>query len=323
MAKSIQKVLFPEESSLNCNPTSELAVRYGIRDKSDDWHDLLTDELKTDVLDDLYEHLWLVAKKEGRHIDSLHEHLLKKRTVTIAEHPKLHLVRYYDTIYLKPIPNFLLNHTVWSTYLCSAPGPEIPTSQQQASYNRKAALGYIRSYGFLIQHESDFFIAQQANLVPSGVTFLQFQQFIRPFRELGDDAVSNRYHYGQFRLTRLNFAVRVFRPRSMKGIFPWYYQEQYWQTQDYIQRFGAPLLFVFAILSLILSSMQVALAAKGQDVGAAFVQVSWKFSIIIIIFAACPIVIALLGVVVVLLDQLQFSLRMKLRESRSKDCSSA
>jgi hypothetical protein len=312
MANAAQP-LFQESDQLIHDGNSVLATRHGIRNEPDEWNNRLTCELKTEVLDDLYDHLWLVAKKEGRHIDSLHEQLIKKRTITVAEHPRLHLVWYYDTVYLKPIPDYLLNHTIWSTYLCSAAAQQ--AQDQQRTYNRKAALGFLRSYGLLIQHESDFIIAKQANLVPKGVSFVKFQKFIKPFRELSDGDVSPRYHYGQFRLTRLNYAVRFFRPPSTKRTFPWNYQEQYWQTSQYLQRFGAPLAFAFAILSLILSSMQVVLAALGQNAWAAFVQVSWGFSVAVIIFAASPVFIAVLGVAWVLLVQGQFALRMKLREN--------
>jgi hypothetical protein len=64
--------------------------------------------------------------------------------------------------------------------------------------------------------------------------------------------------------------------------------------------------------------MQVVLAALGQNTWQAFVQVSWGFSVATIIFAACPMVMALLGIAWVLIDQAQFAVRMRLREKKSQ-----
>jgi hypothetical protein len=140
----------------------------------------------------------------------------------------------------------------------------------------KHALGFLRSYSFLIQRESDYLIAQRADLLPKYVSFDKFQQFIRPFRSIQDGEVSGRYHYGQMRLTRLNWvtrlarAVSIFSPSAAEGGLPWNYQEQKWQTSQYIHYYAAILLFAFAALSIILSAMQVALAALEEDTWEAF-----------------------------------------------------
>ena len=144
-------------------------------------------------------------------------------------------------------------------------------------------MGFIRTYGYLIRHESDFRIAKASHLLPDDTTYANFQKFIDPFRRIPDAATSPRYHYGQLRLTRLNWAVRIFRPRSVKHRFSWYYQNLYMQTGQYLERFVAPVLFLFASLTLILSSMQVGLAAQPQGPWMAFSQTSWGFSIAVII----------------------------------------
>src|SRR5579871_3164958 len=88
--------------------------------------DFLRHELDTLVLDELYPHLWLVAKKCGSHIDSLHEHILKERTLKITERASLHMIWYYQVVYLKPIPQCLLNYKFWKDYLT----PEMANKQQ-------------------------------------------------------------------------------------------------------------------------------------------------------------------------------------------------
>ncbi|KAK3341438.1 hypothetical protein B0T25DRAFT_342190 [Lasiosphaeria hispida] len=289
-----------------------LAIRQGIDNKPAFWRERLTGELKTAVLDDLYRHLWFFATKDGTHVDPLHVHAIKRRAVVVAEHPRLHLVWDSGIIYLKPIPDFLLSRTVWQKYLCANTSDEL--HNQEITYLREAALGFLRSYALLIRHESDFIIAKQANLIRETITFLKFQKFIKPFRHLSDADVAKRYHYGQLRLNYLNYAIRFLRPASMGRVLPWTYQNRFWQTTQYLQHFGAPLAFAFVIMSLILSAMQVVLAALGEHVWETFSRVSWGFSVAVIIFAACPISLGMLYILGVLLHQGQYSVRQKSRQ---------
>jgi hypothetical protein len=185
------------------------------------------------VLDELHKYLYLVATASFDHIDSLHEHRIKKRSVIIAENPGLHLVWYHDTIFIKPIPPILLNFKIWKEFLLPEISSKVSGSEPQtgtgklASYTSsdlnplcKQALGFLRTYALLVRHTSDFEIAQKLGLIPSTVPYLQFQSFIKPFLSLPEDTVSARYHYGQLRLTRLIWALRILQPRSKKGGWP-------------------------------------------------------------------------------------------------------
>ncbi len=323
MAGAHAHPLFSMNDQLNRDSRASLAIRHGIEDTEAEWNDCFASDLQTDILDQIYPHLWLVARKAGSHIDPLHKQVIKKRLILATENPKLHLVWYYGTIYIKPLPDYLLNHAIWQAFITPATGQP---AQARARYDKhRAALGFLRSYGLLIRHESDFIIAQQANLLPKYVSFQRFQKFIKPFRSIHDDDVSHRYHYGQFRLTRLNWAVRIFRllhtvsPVGSKSHLPWNYQEQLWQTTQRIQYYVTPLVFIFAILSLILSSMQVVLAALGDKTWDVFVQVSSGFSIATIIFAISPIIATIVGVLLLLIDQGQFALRAKWAEDHPRN----
>ncbi|KAF3802336.1 hypothetical protein GCG54_00003795 [Colletotrichum gloeosporioides] len=44
-----------------------------------------------------------------------------------------------------------------------------------------------------------------------------------------------------------------------------FYEEQFWQTGQFLSDFAAPLLFLFATVSLILSALQVVLASKSGN----------------------------------------------------------
>lgn len=59
----------------------------------------------------------------------------------------------------------------------------------------KATLGFMRSYLFLIQHKSDFLLAQdpKLRLLPKRVSYAAFVRFIIAFEEFPDREVSPRY----------------------------------------------------------------------------------------------------------------------------------
>lgn len=284
--------------------------------------DFLHRELDTPILNELYPHLWLVAKKSGDHIDAIHEQRIQKRNITIAEDPALHLVRYYETLYLKPIPQCLFNHAFWESYLLPSkmdcPGKPKGYNSGINSHICRTALGYLRSYSFLIRHESDYLIAQRADLIPKDISYQVFKHYILPFRAISDEDVSPRYHFGQLRLTRLNLAVQLLRPPSGRGAVVPYYHKRKWQTGDFLRRFGTPLLFFFAAFSVVLSAMQVTLAALGQEAWAAFVRASWGFSVAVIILIAAFAASCVLGFLGLLVAQGQFALRMRHQEKVAK-----
>ncbi|KAL5390425.1 hypothetical protein PMIN06_007959 [Paraphaeosphaeria minitans] len=244
-------------------------------------------ELECTILDELAPSFFIFCKRRSSHVNTLHEYISTGSHVIVSEDPGLHLVRKYNVIFIKPVPHCLFNFDFWVSYLVprqdgsGVVGYDLYDPARLKSSTR-SALGLLRSYGYLIKHESDFLVARSNNLVPGDVSYTQFQYFIHPFRELPDFVVSPRYEYGHIRMTRLNLATRILRPRSTGKIFPWSYHKLYYHSGQYLAKFAAPLLFLFASFTLILSSMQVGLAAKETYVDGvwdAFGAVSYVFSI--------------------------------------------
>ncbi|KNG46427.1 kinesin light chain [Stemphylium lycopersici] len=184
--------------------------------------DFLTSELNTPVLDQLYNHLWCVARKSGKSIDPINRQRTKAREIIATEDASLHLVWHRDRIYIKPMPLCLLNHDFWTTFLASPPRPLEP------GFDRKIALGFMRSYALLVRHHLDFVLARDAHLFPAQFEWAEWSEFIAHFRRLEDEDVAPRYHYGQLRLSRLNWAVRLFRPSIAQT--KWFYMIPYWST---------------------------------------------------------------------------------------------
>ncbi|KAB8248713.1 hypothetical protein BDV35DRAFT_403113 [Aspergillus flavus] len=216
-------------------------------------NDYLSKELKTYLLDELYDHLWLVGRRSGRSIDALHAQRLKGRSVVPTEDPSLHLIWHRNQIYIKPIPVCLFNYTFWDIYLGPTKDNNSPTS---STFDRSIAMGFLRSYAFLTPHRLDFILAKESHLIPDDIDWIAWSKFIHKFRELGDEQVAQRYHYGQLRLSRLNWAVRIVRPQHANTL--WFYHLPHWSITSYLSQATVPLLFIFASVSVVLSAMQVA-----------------------------------------------------------------
>ena len=255
-----------------------------------DVRDYLEQELSTPVIDELYDKMWLVARKGGHNIDSLSRQRVKEREIVPTNEIHLHLIWHRNKIYLKPIPICLFNYEFWNIYLPHPTATESPEYEDLLSLFSSVATGFMRSYAFLIQSQLDFVLAQQSHLIPREIEWARWWTFIKHFREIGDTQVSRRYHYGQLRLSRLNWAVRLFHPTSAGTA--WFYEIPHWSIRAYTERALAPLLFSFASLSLVLSCMQVMLAVpidglELDSVGnASFESIRrafWVFSMIVLL----------------------------------------
>ena len=148
----------------------------------------LEQDLLTRDLNRLAPHLWLIAMQDSSHISSLTHQIVRGRNIILTEKPELHLVWIHDRIYIKPIPKYLLSHAFWKFYLIEKTSPIAEPLRQNIA---KAALGFLRSYLYLIQHKSDFFLAdEKLHLLPKTVSYSGFIKFITAFEEVQDRNVS-------------------------------------------------------------------------------------------------------------------------------------
>ena len=204
-------------------------------------------------LETMAPHLWVMTTPSSTNINSLHQQIVKGREIIVTEDPRLHLVWIHNRIFIKPIPVYLLSHAFWNLLLLDKPFA-LGTRRKAI---KQAALGFLRTYACLIRRQSDFFIAQQGNLrlIPQDVDWIKFRDFISEVSTIDDIDVSGRYHYGELRLTRLNFYAKFF-------LGKFHYEKVHGQYGDYFARWYGPVLFIFAIVSTILNSMQVEMAAE-------------------------------------------------------------
>lgn len=290
----------------------------------DEVRDYLSTELSTPLLDELYPHLWFVAKKSGHHIDALHTQKVKGRSIIPTEDPRLHLVWTRNKIYIKPVPLCLLNHEFWVRYLqpqkraLSEDSFSVPRIEEPHTsvFGSSIAIGFMRSYASLVKSPLDFAIAKESYLISTDIDWIEWSIFINHFRVVEDDSVAKRYHYGQLRLSRLNWAVRIFSPKSTRT--RWFYENSYWSTTEFMERATFPLVFLFASVSIALSSMQVVLAVpvdrlwshipddhELQEMNRAF----WLFSIAVVLLWLLTWALLLGAPLVVLCSQVFWGFR--------------
>ncbi|KAF2867145.1 hypothetical protein BDV95DRAFT_582648 [Massariosphaeria phaeospora] len=195
------------------------------------------------------------------------------------------------------MPLCLLNHDFWTMYLL-LPADSTSSNQEASaipapptpSFDRTIALGFMRSYALLVRHHVDFILARESHRFPADLDWVEWSEFIANFRTLEDEDVAKRFHYGQLRLSRLNWAVRLYRPSHATTW--WFYDIPHWSTAMYVEWVVGPLLFGFASLSLVLSSMQVLLSIPDEGLGfrrvdasslADMRRASWVFSVMMLL----------------------------------------
>lgn len=276
----------------------------------------LKQELWSDDLETMAPRLWIMTTFSGANINPLHRQRIKGREIVITEEPRLHLVWIHNRIFIKPMPCYLLSQTFWNTHL------DAKSSKPGSSHDNlcKAAAGFLRTYRYLIQHESDFHIAQQDDLrlVPRGIDWPSFCRFISELSHIDDAAVSKRYWYGELRLTRLNF----YAPLLLRKF---HFEQVHGQYGDFFARLYGPVLFAFAVISTILNSMQVALAADQLEAAhwEAVWHVSRYFSVISLVAA---VVISLWFVALwlwIFVDEWVYTVRQKSRKKREAGVASS
>jgi hypothetical protein len=164
------------------------------------------------------------------------------------------LIWYYDKIFIKPLPEYLLSYRFWKKYLLD---PTSPLPAEERHTVRKAALGYLRTWFYLIKYVSDYRIAKDEDnlLVPEDITWERFARISSSLGKIQDDDVALRYSYGEIRLSRLNFYAKLFLGKLN-------FQRIDAQYGAYFARFYGPILFVFGTFTVVLSAMQVELAAE-------------------------------------------------------------
>lgn len=249
----------------------------------------LRDAHKTEQLDDLlpYMRYIFVQTPSYKHIMPLHHQAAHARKVIVDESPGLHLVWYYEIIFIKPVPAYFYSLAFW----------EFIRHADDDTY--RASLGFMRSYYWLIQYELDFEEACRLRLIPKKgngelPSYEEWCAFIDEFRKVEDSQVNRRYHYGELRLSRINRTATLF-----KGKLAYFHIYPQWGS--FLAHILAPIITLFAVCSVVLNSMQVGLAAIQQNAQGPLPDGAWPKFVAAALWFPVVVMLIIAVVLVVLL----------------------
>ncbi|RYP93305.1 hypothetical protein DL770_000594 [Monosporascus sp. CRB-9-2] len=270
--------------------------------------EFLDEEFCSEDLNRMADKLWWMSKQDSSNISPLHRQMVKRRTVIVTEDPKLHLVWIHDRIFIKPLPRYIISYAFWRD--CIGNGEDVHRI-------RKAALGYLRTYLYLVRYESDLRIAQDPSLrlIPGDITWEQFSNFASDLANITDYDVSARYAYGEIRLTRLNFYAPFLLRKS-------YFQRVEYQYGTYFSRFYGPVLFVIGVASIVLSGLQVAVAVDQSDKNNRLLSVVALWVSVAVMLCSCGVLLYLCALLIYkVAKEWKFAIQDRLRlveEGRAK-----
>lgn len=170
-------------------------------------------QLDVSRLDSIADRLWIAGRVGNVH--TLHRQHVLGREVVLNEQADLHLLWIDNTIFIKPLPAWLLDEDFWKEYISNDP------------MLRARADGFLRTYAYLVAYEPDFAIARRSNLIPEGFTWQSWLDFVQ-HRLLPlclnqtPSKRAPRYTYGELRLSRINILYRFLPKLTLEYFFRGY-----------------------------------------------------------------------------------------------------
>ena len=153
--------------------------------------DYLEQELDVDRLENIQSWLWMAGRPMPPR--ALHYQKSRGREIVITQQMDMHLVWAADRLFIKPIPRFLLEPDVWKAFLsCSSScayvsvSPGTKVLQESCCVRcrvRWRAFGFLYSYAGLIPYESDFYMAQEALLLPKELSWDSWRTLMQQMLE--------------------------------------------------------------------------------------------------------------------------------------------
>ena len=215
-------------------------------------------EFSTTALNSIHGHLWIAGSHEN--IKSLHHQRVLLRKIIPSELARLHLIWFDRIIYVKPLPDSLLDMNRYSVTGFDPSG---------------SITGFVHSYCSLIRHPIDLVLAKKSYLISEDVTWEQWIAFRDAIiLKTKDYHINQRYHYGELRLNRLDIIYRL----TGRGLTYFTVHRNY---KTYFAQYFSLFVTVFAFAAVILAAMQVLVAIK--DIPEAVVVTSYRFAVAVLV----------------------------------------
>ena len=240
-------------------------------------------ELTVPRLNEIHGYLWLAGRPMGAR--PLHRQAMLGRELVTTEQVDLHMVRQETRIFIKPMPDFLLDYEFWKDHIC------------RFTNLYECACGFLLSYVWLVCSKSDLKMAQDAGLLGHEINWENWVSFTRSLLRTIDiqtlEQVNRRYHYGELRLSRLNWIYRLTSKNRRRVALIRGYMYGYTNYSEVVQRNFAWVLVAFVYITIVLTAMQVGLATDRLAQSDMFQNASYGFTVFSILTPL--IIIAFLG----------------------------
>ena len=256
-------------------------------------------EVDVSRLNIIHKHLWIAGLE--RPARPLTEQSVLGRQIVVTEQTDLHLLWISGRIFVKPLPDFLLCASVWDEYIC----------RDAQLYEQ--SLGLLLSYVWLISHKNDFRIAQSHGLISESISWKSWNGLVTSMASRMDfnkrDKVNIRYRFGELRLNRVNWAYRFCsRTRSPTNLLRGY-KYGYYYYESFLEKNLKWLVSITVYVSLVLAAMQVGLDTDYLGQSVQFQNASYGFSVVAILAPVSIITTVLLVVGVLVLFNLNYTLK--------------
>lgn len=230
-------------------------------------------ELTVPRLNEIHGYLWLAGRPMGPR--PLHRQAMLGRELVTTEQVDLHMVWQATRIFIKPMPDFLLDYEFWRDHIC------------RDTNLYECACGFLLSYVWLVCSKSDLRRAQDAGLLGHEINWENWVSFTRSLLRAIDiqtlEQVNRRYHYGELRLSRLNWIYRLASNHRSHVTLIRGYMYGYTKYSEVVQRNFAWVLVAFVYITIVLTAMQVGLATDRLGQSDTFQTVSYGFTVFSIV----------------------------------------
>ncbi|OQV02051.1 hypothetical protein CLAIMM_07306 [Cladophialophora immunda] len=267
-------------------------------------------ELDVSRLDAMVDRGLPLAGRLGN-IRPLHRQRVLGRRIVVTEQLDLHLLWKDDTIFIKPLPGWLLD------------GDFVKSHISQHRQAESAANGFLASYVRLINYKSDFYMAKEEHLLPEGMEWKDWQALSERLVGLvhqinaGKMPCAPRFQFGELRLSRINMIYRFHPAYRLAHVVRGYHYTNM-TYQSFLRRNFAWLVAVFAYLTIILTAMQVGLGTNQLRNDGAFNNASYGFTVFAIVL---PLVTLGVGILVSLFLTI-YHVRATREQLRARDAES-
>lgn len=221
-------------------------------------------------LNRIHQTLWLAGRKEAP-ARSLHRHELYGRRVLCSEQADLHMLWKRSCVFIKPCPSYLLSHDFWLQHMCA---DELLWAD---------AAGFLLSYTWLVQRESDLRIAHREGLLPETMDWECWKDLAASVHQVLNtqhpDNINKRFRFGDLRLKRVNWLYRM-RCYNRPSVLINGYHNEYQSYVNFLRDNTAPITLATIYLALVLQAFQVGLDASWLGESAMFQDAAAYFSLL-------------------------------------------